>query len=236
MVNGQALRIIERCSEPADADLHLENLRGKLLSRNYPEDLIKKQFTKAKKSDRKQLITQNRKKKKDDKVRCIFTFNEGNPPLHQWLRQAKKCLVKNEKAKTIGEKVQITYRQPKNLKKIVTGLPKMGEGEEEIDPGCFKCRKKCHACRILTEGKHFNSTNTGRRYNIKQKVSCDSSFVIYLGTCLNCSGQYVGKSTQQFKRRHSGHKQEIKNVIGGLGHHYGGIRGCGYDNLSIQII
>jgi hypothetical protein len=80
LVYGQALRIIERCSDPSDADLHLENLRGKLLSRNYPEDLIQKQFTKAKKSDRKKLITQSRKKKKDDKVRCILTFNEGNPP------------------------------------------------------------------------------------------------------------------------------------------------------------
>ena len=131
--------------------------------------------------------------------------------------------------------MQITFRQPKNLKKIVTGLPKVGEGEKEPNPGCFKCDKKCHACRILTQGKHFYSTNTGRRYDVKQKMSCDSSFIIYLGTYLKCSGQYVGKSTQQFKRRHSGHKQEIKNMVGGLGHHYGG-KGCGYASLSIQII
>ena len=121
-------------------------------------------------------------------------------------------MLKNEKAKNIGEKLQITFRQPKNLKKIVTGLPKVQEGEEELNPGCFKCDKKCHACRIVTEGKHIYSTNTCRRYNVKQKVSCDSSFVIYLGTCLKCSGQYVGKSTQQFKRRHSGHKQEIAGL------------------------
>ena len=25
-------------------------------------------------------------------------------------------------------------------------------------------------------------------------------------------------------------------MIGGLGHHYGGPRGCGYSNISIQII
>ena len=236
LIYGQALRVIERCSDPSDADLHLENLKSKLLDRNYPENEIKKQFTRAKKSDRSQLIHQNRKKKKDDKVRCIFTFNEGNPPLHLWLRQAKKCLLKNEKAKQIGEKLQITFRQPKNLKKIVTGLPKLGEGEIETDPGCYKCEKNCHTCKILKEGKHFWSTNTGRRYNIQQKVSCESSFVVYLGTCLQCNGQYIGKSTQQFRRRHSGHKQEVKNVIGGLGHHYGGTRGCGYQSISMQII
>ena len=33
-----------------------------------------------------------------------------------------------------------------------------------------------------------------------------------------------------------GHKQEIKNQIGGLGQHYGGARGCGYENLRMMII
>ena len=45
----------------------------------------------------------------------------------------------------------------------------------------------------------------------------------------------MGKSTTPFKTRHSNHKQEIKNEIGGLGNHYGG-NGCGYNNLRIQII
>ena len=153
-----------------------------------------------------------------------------------WLRQAKGCLVKNDKAKQLGEKMQVTYRQPKNLKKILAGLPKEGQREIENNPGCHKCRKNCHACKILSEGKTFMSTNTGKRYTIKQNISCDSSFIIYLGTCKKCKGQYIGKSTQPFKRRHSGHKQEIKNLIGGLGHHYGGPRGCGYEQISVKII
>ena len=51
-----------------------------------------------------------------------------------------------------------------------------------------------------------------------------------------CQKSYVGKLTQPFRKRHSGHKQEIKNQIGGLGQHYGGERGCGYENLRIIII
>ena len=31
-------------------------------------------------------------------------------------------------------------------------------------------------------------------------------------------------------------KQEVKNKIGGLGQHYGGIQGCGYENIRIMII
>ena len=48
--------------------------------------------------------------------------------------------------------------------------------------------------------------------------------------------QYVGKSTPPFTRRHSGHEQEVKNRTGGLGQHYGGQQGCGYENIRIMII
>ena len=53
-------------------------------------------------------------------------------------------------------------------------------------------------------------------------VDIKSVYIIYPGTCQKCQGQYVGKSTQQFRKRHLGHKQEIKNETGGLGQHYGG--------------
>ena len=61
----------------------------------------------------------------------------------------------------------------------------------------------------------------GGGYQIKQRVNCQSTYIIYLGTCSKCRGQYVGKTTKEFRRRHSGHKSEIKNLIGGLGHQYG---------------
>ena len=59
---------------------------------------------------------------------------------------------------------------PKNLKKIVTGLPKVGEGESVTDPGCFKCKKNCHACRenisvVLTQAGDIKSN---RRCRVNQ--------------------------------------------------------------------
>ena len=60
--------------------------------------------------------------------------------------------------------------------------------------------------------------------------------MIYLGTCMKCFGQYVGKTTQELRERHSGHKQDIKKKVGGLGNHYHAENGCGYENLEIMII
>ena len=238
LVYGQSLRVIERCSDEQDACSHLDNLKEKLLERSYPNDLIENQITRAKNKNRRCQIYQSKQKPTNEKVRLIFTHNENNPPIHQWIRQSRKLLDRNEKAKEMGRNIQIGYRQPKNLKQLAGGS-KNGRregGGRVADAGCSKCQKKCHACSILTEGKTFQSTNTLKVYKIQQKVNCQSSFIVYLGTCQKCRGQYVGKSTQPFTRRHSGHKQEVKNQIGGLGQHYGGINGCGYASLRVTII
>ena len=191
---------------------------------------------KAKNHTRRDLVHQNRHEKsgEDKKVRLIFTFNRGNPPLHAWLRGAKKLLVKDERARELGQNIQICYKQPKNLKSKITHIRKPCALEE--NPGCRKCGRCRVSCPVLVEGEKFTSTNTRRSYKIRKPLDCDSSYVIYLATCKKCRGQYVGKSTTPFKKRHSNHKQEIKKSYGGLGHHYGGEKGCGYEYFSVQII
>jgi hypothetical protein len=143
----------------------------------------------------------------------------------------------NEKAKAMGKRLQITTKQPKNLQQLVGG--KRGGGGVNVSPdfpGCFKCKGCKVSCPILNVTNQFQSTNTQRKYPIKQRLDCTSDWLIYLVTCKKCKGQYVGKSKTVFKLRHSNHKREVKNEIGGLGHHYGGRNGCGYQNLSITLI
>ena len=164
VIYGQVLRVIERCSNTLDAEKHLENLKNKLEKRNYPEKLIKTKFMKARKHTRRGLIHQSRHEKsgEDEKVRLIFTYNRGNPPLHSWLRGAKKLLVKDERARKLGENIQICYRQPRNLK---THIRKPCAVEE--NPGCTKCGRCRVSCPVIVEGGKFTSTNTKRSYKIR---------------------------------------------------------------------
>ena len=190
-------------------------------------------------NERKELINKKRNKKgTDGKVRLVFTHNSANPPLHQWLRDSKKHLEKNDLAKDIGRRVQICSKQPPNLQRIVGGCKDgLGDGSSAVpDPGCFKCKKCRVLCPKLQETKYFKSTATQKQYTIRDHVTCTSDWVVYLGTCLKCRGQYVGKSKTPLKIRHSNHKQEIKKQMGGLGHHYGGPGGCGYENLTLTIV
>ena len=240
IVYCQALRVIERCSEPGSAEPHLESLKEKFIARKYPVQLVESQFQKAKGRDRKELIFQKRKEKDktDKKVRLIFTHNKSNPPLYKWIRESKKFLV-SAKGKEFARNFQIAYKQPRNLKKMVSGYQssERGEGNQNTPPaGCFKCNKCRVACPILVETDRFRSTNTQKSYQIKQRMTCESSYVLYLATCKRCKGQYVGKSQTAFKLRHSNHKQEIKHGRGGLGQHYGPKGRCSYKDISFILI
>jgi hypothetical protein len=132
----QALRVAERCTEPSDRDGQLAVLETKFQERNYPSELITSQFEKAKKRDRKSLIYQERKKKgvKDDKVRLIFTHSQANPPINQWVRESRHLLRRNDIAKEIGSKIQVAYKQPKNLQQIVGGHRKGSGGGRKYPP------------------------------------------------------------------------------------------------------
>ena len=44
IVYGQALQILERCSKPEDVVQHLDDLKSKLETRNYPTNVIHSKF------------------------------------------------------------------------------------------------------------------------------------------------------------------------------------------------
>ena len=47
------------------------------------------------------------------------------------MRETRKLLVRNEKANKLGDNIQIAFRQPKNLKNLVTGFPHGLGGREQ---------------------------------------------------------------------------------------------------------
>ena len=142
------------------------------------------------------------------------------------------------KLRKCDKKIPITTRQPKNLQRIVTGNNKGEEcGAPPPNPGCFKCPRKCKvSCPVLQEGQQFQSTNPKKVYTIKKHLNGESDFVIYLGTCQKCKGQYVGKTQTLIKTRHSNHNQQIKRQVGGLRHHNGGPQRCGYQTFFFSFL
>ena len=126
-------------------------------------------------------------------IRGIFTHNEANPPLQKWIRLSTKSLLKNNKEKALGNRIQIGQRQNKNLQRLACGIRSTQQKTpSENDPGCFKCGKCKVSCPILTEGVNFSSTNTKKTYKIHHHLNCDSQFVFYLATCQRLRANMLG--------------------------------------------
>ena len=67
LVYGQALRIVERCTDDQATEKHLQNLKEKLIDRKYPQELVKKQIFRAQQKDRKSLIFKKKQTSQTDK-------------------------------------------------------------------------------------------------------------------------------------------------------------------------
>ena len=79
-----------------------------------------------------------------------------------------------------------------------------------------------------------------RRVELKKVTESNRRLTVIAGLYIyqhvENTTKYIGKCHTSCKKRHSNHKREIKNEIGGMGHHYGGSGGCGYENVSIKLI
>ena len=75
----------------------------------------------------------------------------------------------------------------------------------------------------------FQSSETGREYTITRTYNCLSRWVVYVVTCTTCNIQYVGQTTQEMRKRHYGHRHDVRSGIAGLGSHFHEVHGGGLD-------
>ena len=107
-----------------------------------------------------------------------------------------------------------SFRRSKNLKELLAPSRfKTAEEGQTIQQsnGCFKCeRNRCDLCRnFFVESKSFLSLQTGKKYTIHSRLSCDSKNVIYLVSCKKCRLQYIGSTTTDFRIRFRNHKSAM---------------------------
>ena len=106
-----------------------------------------------------------------------------------------------------------SFRRSKNLKELLalSGFKTVNEDQTiHRNNGCLKCdRNRCDLCRNFVESKSFLSFQTGKKYTIHSRLSCDSKNLIYLVSCKKCRLQYVGSTTTDFRIRFRNHKSAM---------------------------
>ena len=206
IVYGQAVTVKTICSKEEYVSKHFENLKEKFLARGYPIELITENLARGAALCREDLLRPNFyptqatpavPSKPKFIPTFIITYNPHNPPLKGWLKEAFIVLQTDRKMKKIYQKPpSVTFRQARNLKQILVRnrlreLP-YPDSSDVPAPGCKRHDhgnrgRACMLCPRLHESKEFKSNFTGLTYRIRHHLTCKSSYVVYLVTCLACS-------------------------------------------------
>ena len=215
---GVASRLRRNCSEDAFLTKRLEEYKGYLVDQGYPKDLVSNGFSKAAKIPRTDLL---KPKAKDSKkiFPFVLTFNPNLPSINRVISKHFHLLQSSPKLNELFPPKSIisSFRRPKNLKEILAPSKRRNHQQHSTTtisslPGCFRCNKiRCDLCKnFLVNSKTFSSAQTDKIYQVRQRLSCNSTNVIYLVHCIKCNLQYVGSTTTEFKVRFRNHKSAMK--------------------------
>ena len=207
---------------------YLQELREKFLDQGYPLKLVNEEYARALQVDRLDLLFGQKKTRKRQIIApLVITYSPANPPFRKWIQEELHILHSDSKLKKILPKIDVVTRQGKNIaKKVIRSRHWKSENAQPsipyLPPGNFKLHNKnCVTCTRMEDGKKaFTSSRTNREYKITRHYTCESSHLVYLVKCDLCKMDYVGQTTQTMRKRHLGHRGEIRSGADGLGRHF----------------
>ena len=177
IVYSQALVVYTTCSNSERAEFHLNNLRTKFISSNYPTDIIQQQFLKASKVNRADLIWKVRnKERKKLHSPFIYTYNSKCPPWRKWFQELKYILDLDERLTPITNQIKFITKQPKNLRQLCTSAKVRGPSKPLVEEGggSHKCGRNCHTCAVVRRQSSFRArrlaglTQLGKTSTVRQ--------------------------------------------------------------------
>jgi len=102
-------------------------------------------------------------------------------------------------------------------------------GVKYVPNGCNAIHtRNCQACDLLVEGTQIISLKGSKKFKIRDRYTCESTWVVYAITCTDCKTQYVGTtvpssankvadilgSGEPFEVRHRGHNLLLSIIDG----------------------
>ena len=103
-------------------------------------------------------------------------------------------------------------KRQKNLKQVLirAKVPPVCKRPKRKIPGMKKCNN-CVYCHYIMTGQHVKFTASNYHHIITTNITCQTSNVIYLITCLKCLMQYVGETDRRLKDRFLEHQGYVRN-------------------------
>ena len=215
---SQFLRLLRICSDNSVFTSRCNTLETWLLHRGYKPHHIKQARKKASLISRSEAL-KYQPKNSTDRPPLIVTYNPRNPPLTHWLSQLHSSIIQtsNRARKAVPLPPILGQRNPPNLRSIL--MPSVLPSSLSESPGCYQCNsKRCVMCADhLVEATSVTSHHSGKTFQLRNRLSCNSTNIIYLLYCNKCKHtQYIGETKNTLKTRFYLHRSHIKKNTGTL--------------------
>jgi peptide-methionine (R)-S-oxide reductase len=139
-----ALRLVRICSEKADLERRLSELKDMLKSRKYNTNIINAAITKAKNLERKEVLKKV-EKHKNERVVLALTYHPKLPSISSIIKKHYRTMIKDQTTKKIFPlPPMLAYKQPPNLRNKLchAKLPKQNKQKRPMT-GTKPCNKPC---------------------------------------------------------------------------------------------
>jgi len=205
IIKSQLIRFKRLSSTKQDFDKTCNTLFSVLKTRGYPMTKLRAEkayiwfnYTDTNKNQLNAGTT-------TDILPIILPYNSINTQL----AKNYKTLINNSNCFP-NTKLITAFKSNKNLKQL---LVKSKLSNIKRTGSFITCGKNsCRLCQTNAfDTQHFNSSNNNKTFTIRDKLSCDSTDIIYLITCTKCNKQYVGETGRSLRERASNHKSAIRN-------------------------
>ncbi|XP_041922081.1 uncharacterized protein LOC121685553 [Alosa sapidissima] len=155
----------------------------------------------------------NRTQKKEPNVNCIIQHSPLGRPIQSIINSHWHIVESDPGLKVFTAAPRVVFKRPPNLRNslVRAHLPPLTTPNflQAAPPGNYRCGR-CTQCNFTQKMSTFSHPRTGKSFNIKGTITCNTSNVIYMLKC-PCGLAYIGKTTRPLKTRISEHRSNIRN-------------------------
>ena len=265
--HSQFLRIRRICSDPQDYKKHVRTLSVAFLRRGYPAALLARTARTIKHLQRRSLLGLDRpNKKKATKPETVHLISPYHPHHRALPRIAHSNWHLLDNHPTIrylsNRRLICGLKRPSNLRDKLTRAKIQRLARDNIlDPfheestatpntpqtpynpdwnrGYCLAPNICRYCPRLNKSGYIRSTTTGRQHRCMSNITCCSSNLIYVITCVRCKIQYVGQTLTPIKQRFGQHFSDITGKTPHLkpvSNHFTSHGHNGYTDMTITVL
>lgn len=210
---SQFNRIRRICSSDSDYQLQADDLTKRFQQRQYKNEWISNARKKFDSVTQRECLEKVKNKQTVSKLNCVIQYSPLSKDLERIIHKHWHIIKSDSTLKELSEPPRTVLKRPPNLGNMLVraDLPPLTQPHflQQTPHGNYKCGH-CAQCNFTRRTTTFNHPWTGKSYQIKGVITCNTNNVIYMLKC-PCGLAYIGKTNRPLKHRISEHRSNIRN-------------------------